>query len=77
MVNQVYLLPKSGITNNVLPSAPSVMQVRSLAVGQTVLQPNGVLATTPVMPSKFHFNYIYGSALHMTIEALEIFISSS
>ncbi|CAH8658778.1 unnamed protein product [Schistosoma guineensis] len=50
MVNQVYLLPKSGITNNVLPSAPSVMQVRSLAVGQTVLQPNGVLATTPVMP---------------------------
>ncbi|CAH8567834.1 unnamed protein product [Schistosoma turkestanicum] len=50
MVNQVYLLPKSGITNNVLPNAPSVMQVRSLAVGQPVLQPNGVLTTTPVMP---------------------------
>ncbi|KAK4475322.1 hypothetical protein MN116_002388 [Schistosoma mekongi] len=50
LVNQVYLLPKSGLTNNVLPNAPSVMQVRSLAVGQTVLQPNGVIATTPVIP---------------------------
>ncbi|CAH8872595.1 unnamed protein product [Trichobilharzia szidati] len=50
MVNQVYLLPKSGITSNVLPNTPSVMQVRSLAVGQAVLQPNGVLTTAPVMP---------------------------
>nr|CAH8872364.1 unnamed protein product [Trichobilharzia regenti] len=53
MVNQVYLLPKSGVTSNVLPNTPSVMQVRSLAVGQAVLQPNGMLTSAPVMPREF------------------------
>ncbi|CAH8640300.1 unnamed protein product [Heterobilharzia americana] len=50
MVNQVYLLPKSGVSNNVLPNAPSVLQVRSLALGQTVIQPNGLRANPPVIP---------------------------
>ncbi|CAL8099900.1 unnamed protein product [Calicophoron daubneyi] len=45
MVNQVYLLPKSG-----LPTPPSVMQVRSLATGQSVTQPNGLVTGAQILP---------------------------
>ncbi|CAH8512213.1 unnamed protein product [Dicrocoelium dendriticum] len=43
MVNPVYLLPKSGLSN-----APSVMQVRSCAGGQTAAVSNGVVTGSAV-----------------------------
>ncbi|KAG5443150.1 Transcription initiation factor TFIID subunit 4B [Clonorchis sinensis] len=45
MVNPVYLVPRSGLTNS-----PNVMHVRSAGSGQTVAPANGILTNTPILP---------------------------